>query len=131
MSEPATFKIACASCQGHIEFPKEMHGQTIACPHCGLTSVLRVLGYEPSANIKPPLIRFANKIFKVEKGVGSTLLIFLFVILCLSIVGIPIAIILLIIFKGNWARRYFCSDCGTRLADKDVKLCPSCKAVFK
>jgi len=49
MNEAATFKIACPNCQGHIEFPKEMHGQTIPCPHCDLTAVLKVAGYvEPA-----------------------------------------------------------------------------------
>lgn len=60
MSTPEHFKIACANCQGHIEFPKELHGQPIDCPHCGLTTVLRVPGYvEPSPPPIPPVIQKA------------------------------------------------------------------------
>ncbi len=44
MSESGYFKIACASCKGHIEFPKEMYWQKISCPHCGLSTVLGVTG---------------------------------------------------------------------------------------
>jgi DNA-directed RNA polymerase subunit RPC12/RpoP len=62
MSVPAYFKIECASCKGHIEFPKEIHGQTIACPHCGLTAVLRVPGYEPEKNCKAANVRFCKSI---------------------------------------------------------------------
>jgi len=44
MSESGYFKIECASCKGHIEFPKEMYWQKVACPHCGLSTVLGVTG---------------------------------------------------------------------------------------
>lgn len=35
-------KIACPSCGGHIEFPVDMHGQVIPCPHCSLSVALQV-----------------------------------------------------------------------------------------
>jgi DNA-directed RNA polymerase subunit RPC12/RpoP len=54
MSTPGHFKIACANCQGHIEFPKELHGQTIDCPHCGLSTVLRVPGFVESLPTPAP-----------------------------------------------------------------------------
>ncbi len=44
MSEPETLKIECSSCKGHIEFPVDMHGKVVSCPHCGLSTVLRVPG---------------------------------------------------------------------------------------
>jgi len=33
-------KICCQHCDGHISFPMEMAGQTIACPHCAKQIVL-------------------------------------------------------------------------------------------
>jgi hypothetical protein len=33
-------KGACASCGGHLEFPADGAGQTIACPHCGQSTQL-------------------------------------------------------------------------------------------
>ena len=30
----------CNNCSGHVEFPAEGVGQTIACPHCGLDTLL-------------------------------------------------------------------------------------------
>jgi hypothetical protein len=42
-------KIACPSCSGHIEFPQEMRGQIIACPHCTLSIVLELPETTPAA----------------------------------------------------------------------------------
>lgn len=36
----------------------------------------------------------------------------------------------LIIFGGLKYKWYECSECGTRLADKKLKICPGCKSVF-
>lgn len=36
-------KISCQYCNGHIEFPREYLGQTIACPHCSNQIVLTEL----------------------------------------------------------------------------------------
>ena len=41
MSEEAKFD--CQHCGGHIEFPAEMAGQTINCPHCQLETQLVIL----------------------------------------------------------------------------------------
>jgi len=57
MSEPGHFKIACTNCQGHIEFPQELHGQTIDCPHCGLSTILRVPGYVQPSPVPPPIAK--------------------------------------------------------------------------
>lgn len=35
MTESDYIKSECRHCAGHIEFPAEAGGQTIACPHCG------------------------------------------------------------------------------------------------
>src|ERR1051325_9574109 len=40
MSETKYFKCPCAHCGGHIEFPAEATGLSMACPHCGQTTEL-------------------------------------------------------------------------------------------
>ena len=40
MSEVTYLKIACEHCGGHIEYPSEMAGQSIQCPHCQHTITL-------------------------------------------------------------------------------------------
>ena len=40
MGETIYLKIACPTCTGHIEFPAEMRGQIINCPHCSLSMAL-------------------------------------------------------------------------------------------
>src|SRR5208282_558215 len=42
--QPVTIKIACPSCNGHIEFASDMIGQVINCPHCSLSVALRIPG---------------------------------------------------------------------------------------
>jgi len=47
MGDPTYVKIACPSCSEHVEFPLEMRGQIINCPHCTLSLVLEVPGMPP------------------------------------------------------------------------------------
>jgi DNA-directed RNA polymerase subunit RPC12/RpoP len=49
MSETIYLKIACPSCSNNIEFPKEMRGQIINCPHCSLSFTLELPGEQASA----------------------------------------------------------------------------------
>ena len=42
MSESTYAKCACGQCGGHIEFPLEAAGQSVACPHCGNSTALAV-----------------------------------------------------------------------------------------
>jgi len=35
MSANAYFKTACETCRGRIEFPADLGGHLVACPHCG------------------------------------------------------------------------------------------------
>jgi hypothetical protein len=64
MSEIAYLKIACERCSGHIEYPSEMAGQSIQCPHCQHVITLssppppipsqRTPGPPPVPNFAPP-----------------------------------------------------------------------------
>src|SRR5437660_6080165 len=54
-------KIACERCGGHIEYPSEMAGQSIQCPHCQHAITLssppppqRTPGPPPVPNFAPP-----------------------------------------------------------------------------
>jgi len=47
MAETVYLKIACPSCQEHIEFPVEMRGHVINCPHCSLSMALELPGTQP------------------------------------------------------------------------------------
>ena len=49
MSEITYLKIACERCGGHIEYPSEMAGQSIQCPHCQHTITL------PPRFVSPPI----------------------------------------------------------------------------
>jgi hypothetical protein len=44
MGETKYVKIGCPSCSEHVEFPLEMRGHIINCPHCTLSMVLEVPG---------------------------------------------------------------------------------------
>ncbi len=35
-----TQKTACSKCEGNVEFPVELRGQTFPCPHCGASVIL-------------------------------------------------------------------------------------------
>jgi hypothetical protein len=48
MGEPTYVKIACTSCSEHVEFPLEMRGHIVSCPHCSLSLVLELPGVPQS-----------------------------------------------------------------------------------
>jgi DNA-directed RNA polymerase subunit RPC12/RpoP len=48
-----TLKCACAHCSGEIEYPPEMAGDNVACPHCGETVALAAES-EPVTEAPPP-----------------------------------------------------------------------------
>jgi hypothetical protein len=50
MAETVYLKAACEHCNGRIEYPSELAGQSIQCPHCQRTITLR------SPSVSPPPI---------------------------------------------------------------------------
>src|SRR4029453_7133270 len=40
-------KAACQHCKGHIEYPSELAGQSVECPHCKQTTTLPPLRRRP------------------------------------------------------------------------------------
>ena len=50
--EPNLVVCRCRHCDGGIEFDASQAGETVACPHCGLETLLFI----PSADLVPPVI---------------------------------------------------------------------------
>jgi uncharacterized membrane protein YdbT with pleckstrin-like domain len=48
-----TAKCVCNNCPGHIEFDESSAGQTVACPHCGIETVLYVTQGKPAVKPAP------------------------------------------------------------------------------
>ena len=47
-------KCSCNHCSGHVEFDASHAGQVVACPHCGMETVLFVPQVPKPLNAKPP-----------------------------------------------------------------------------
>jgi len=133
MSSPQSLKIACPNCSGHVEFPAEMHGQIINCPHCNLSLALNVLGYQPALPPSlPPHEKPRSGYIKTKSETAGTgcLLELVGLVLCFTCYGAIIGVPLMI--WGHFASYYpVCSECGIRLTGRRVKICPACKAQFR
>jgi len=128
-----TTKCACLHCQQNIEFvvaefvpsgdtAKEQIGQSVPCPHCGQMTVLRM------EKNTPQIQQFARKVKGDKIGTGVIVQI-IGVALCVTVYGLVIGVPL-IIWGALLARRVACSECGTILNNREVKLCPCCKTQF-
>jgi Zn finger protein HypA/HybF involved in hydrogenase expression len=129
----AELKAYCVHCGGGMEFPAELQGQKIVCPHC---NVLTTLG-QPAAtppplpqSFHPALHQKAEIKSKSEFiGVGCFVQLVGLVLLFLFPIG-TIAGVLLLILGGRMAIKLVCSSCGNPVSGKQVKVCPSCQSAF-
>jgi hypothetical protein len=48
----------------------------------------------------------------------------------IGMIGFGLVGVWLILYGGMRLKWYACSECGTRLAHKKVKICPHCRSVF-
>src|SRR5262245_12317243 len=76
MPESTYIKPACQHCNGHIECPSELAGQSVGCPHCKQTTTLPPS--KPPPPIPPPLHVINPARASIEKassfaGVGCLL----------------------------------------------------------
>jgi hypothetical protein len=134
MSSPQSLKIACPNCSGHVEFPAEMHGQIINCPHCDLSLALNVPGYQPALPPTLPPYEKPRSGYIKTKGetAGAGCLVELVGLVLLFFFPIGTIIGLAIMVVGHSMSRYpVCSECGIRLTGRRVKICPACKAQFR
>jgi hypothetical protein len=60
-------KCTCDHCKQPLEFPAEMTGQTIACPHCKTDTTL----FNPSQPAKPPAPKSKGQEFVIEDRLES------------------------------------------------------------
>ena len=72
MPETTYLKAACQHCKGHIEYPSELAGRPVQCPHCNQTTTL------PPSSPPPPLPVINPARASIEKasnvaGVGCLL----------------------------------------------------------
>ena len=134
MRQPAEIKIACPSCGGHIEFPPDMAGQIINCPHCSLSVALQIPGYTPPQPIAPlPTApqAAARKIAGDNEGLAFVLAL-VGIILCGAAIftcwtALPGLILLAIGSSQSQSRK--CSECGSKVS-MSAKFCPACKSTF-
>lgn len=115
-----------------MAFPPELQGQKIVCPHC---NVLTTLGQAPIAPTAVPFhagLYQKNATIKSKSefiGIGCVVQLVALGFIWLFPIGTIIAIILLIV-GGRMAIKLACSECGNTVSNKQVKVCPSCQAVF-
>lgn len=117
-----------------MEFPSELQGEKIVCPHCG---VLTTLGQAPVT--PPPIPHYHPGLYQKQTaniktksefiGVGCLVQFVGLVLLFFFPVGTIMGVFLLII-GGRLAIKNICSECGNNVANKKVKVCPSCQATF-
>ena len=71
MSQTEFSKCECRHCAGHIEFPAEAGGQTIACPHCGQPTELPA-PLTPKKSRRPLMI--AIIVLLVAAAIGAVMI---------------------------------------------------------
>ena len=89
MPPVAYLKTDCEHCSGHIEYPSELAGQSIECPHCQQTTALPSPFTPPPAPPPPPTVIVQPPPQK-KKGMGflsGCLLVFLVLIIITAIGG--------------------------------------------
>lgn len=114
--------------------------QTYRCPHCLVE--MDIEDGEPGELANCPKCRKQFQLAKVPPkkpkiktrgeimGVGGVIQAF-GLILCF--LWFPIGLIfgiLLIIGGGIMSRKCYCSECGNRVDNNQVKMCPTCRACF-
>ncbi|HAO78511.1 MAG TPA: hypothetical protein DCQ92_05945 [Verrucomicrobia subdivision 3 bacterium] len=131
MAEIQSLKIACPSCAGHIEFPVDMHGQVINCPHCSLSVPLTIPGYVCPASAPPLPQTVRGQIIRKGETFGVGCLVQLIGLVLLFIFPIGTIIGFAIMVCGQFmAYKLRCSICGAQISGKRVKMCPACRASF-
>lgn len=68
-------KCTCQFCSGHISFPGNAAGQTVACPHCGLETVLFIPSLSSGPAGDPPAPKSTSTKARVWLIVGLLLIV--------------------------------------------------------
>jgi uncharacterized paraquat-inducible protein A len=150
MAAIAYLKTDCEQCDGSIEYPAELAGQSIECPHCQQTTTLAAFPAQPIVVAPPaipspqPRVVTGRRIKKSEfVGAGAAVqavgcLAFLVgAVLCTSVLGMLFGVVgiliglLLLIIGGRMAIKLVCSNCGNKLSGREVRICPVCHCHFE
>lgn len=126
-------KAYCVHCGGPMEFPSNLQGEKIVCPHC---NVLTTLGEPKPPQIaqitnSPPMPKEFTTAKHVGKTFGSGCLIQLvgLVLLFFFPIGTVFGIALLIC--GHLASYHWeCGTCSTRINSRRASICPGCGRSF-
>lgn len=134
------FKIPCPHCTVHIEFPAEILGQIYHCPQCGCSVSLVIPGHTPAAPPPGPKIQSLEKPAtrariktKTEFAGSGCLVQGLGLLLLLLIFWFPfstIAGLCLLIAGSQMSKRHYCGECRNPVANRGVKICPTCHSNF-
>lgn len=149
----------CPQCTQPLEAPEELARELIDCPECKATIEVPVRSRPAETDPEPePLpsspsvaepavlerrVAVGHKIKKGEfVGTGAAVqavgcLAFLVGLgLCATVLGVLFGVIgiiiglLLLIIGSRMAIKWVCSNCGNRLSDKGVRICPVCHCEF-
>lgn len=129
---------ACPHCGQKIEFEAEHAGSSAPCPTCGKNLILSSATPPAPAAIPtrampqmPNKTALAKLTRKTEfAGVGAAVQA-AGVLACFFMfpVGLIVGILLLII-GGRMAIKFYCGNCGNRVENKQVKMCPVCHSTL-
>lgn len=147
-------KFNCPACKQSLEAPPDMAGQLIDCPTCKgaieipfppkpvvTPSASRPVAPtpRPAPRLQPappppqPATQQTAYIKKKTEVVGIGCLVQgLGLVLCFLFFPIGlIAGLIVLVIGGRMAIKLVCSACGNKLEDKEVKICPVCKAALR
>jgi predicted RNA-binding Zn-ribbon protein involved in translation (DUF1610 family) len=115
---PTESVISCPNCSGQLI--AESGYSTVGCPHCGEQIWLERSGEAAT----PAQYQIVNR-RKTSAG-GIILELIGFFLLFVFPIGTIIGVCLIALGYGM-SKRLVCGFCGNQIADKDVRMCPTCR----
>lgn len=134
----AELKAYCVHCGGGMEFPEDMQGEKIVCPHCHKLTTLGIPKATPPLPVQQqPMsvtpvqdLRFGKIKSQSEiAGSGCLVQVLAICVIWLWPIGTIMGIALFFIGSGM-SRKLVCSECGKDLTSRRIKICPACHANF-
>lgn len=132
---------SCPHCSQSLEAPTDMGGQKIQCPSCGksievpLKPIVQAVYSPPPIEVRAislPVNRLepAQKIGKIKHkieiiGIGGLVQLAGLALVFFFPIG-TIGGVMMLIIGGRMSHKLTCGECGNKIADKDVKMCPVC-----
>lgn len=120
-----------------MEFPPEMQGEKIVCPHCHQLTFLGTPKPQPPPvpQIHPASYDHLKKTGSVKtktESLGSGCLV-QGIGLCVIWIWPFGTVIGLVLLAGGsiMARKRICSECGNPISNRQVKLCPHCGVILQ